>query len=505
MEFVTDMSASRAALTPERFAFVDAAHGGAISFRGVDCRANRLAEGLSKLGLSPGDRVAVLCLNRADFFIILFACLKAELVLVPLNWRQPPAELRPIVASSGARLLFHDAAFAETAEAVAAEAGIARVAMDAGVAADHGMKAMVAAASGRPFGPGRRKSSDIWYLLFTSGTTGEPKAVIYTFGMAWANAINYGQPSGLSAEDISINFLPLFHTAGINLPTLPLFLAGGLSHVLPKFEPDAVLDLIEAGTLTHFFGVPAIYQAISLSDRVARLSVEGVRFWGCGGAPLSAALIRRFAERGIAVCNGMGMTETGPTLFLMDREHAAAKIGSVGKPQILCQVRIVGPDDAPVEGTGAGELQVRGPGVTPGYFENPQATANAFTADGWLRSGDVARRDAEGYFHIVDRMKDMYISGGENVYPAEVERVLTGHEAVLEAVVVGVDDATWGEVGHAFLLPLPGHSIDPEALRSWCRERLAAYKVPKQVTVVDDFPRTAAGKVQKHVLRKGLA
>jgi fatty-acyl-CoA synthase len=498
------MAASRAALTPDRFAFVDARHGGAISFAGINARADALAEALSELDLSPGERVAVLCLNRADFFVILFACLKAELILVPLNWRQPPAELLPILRSSGARLLFHDAAFAEPAETVAAEAGIARVAMDASVTAEHDMKAMMAGASGRPFGPGRRRSGDVWYLLFTSGTTGEPKAVIYTFGMAWANAINYGQPSGLSAADISINFLPLFHTAGINLPTLPLFLAGGLSHVLPKFEPEAVLDLIEAGTLSHFFGVPAIYQAISLSDRFARLSVDGVRFWGCGGAPLSAALIRRFAERGIAVCNGMGMTETGPTLFLMDREHAAAKIGSVGKPQVLAEVRIVRPDDTVIEGAGEGELQVRGPGVTPGYFENPQATEHAFTGDGWLRSGDVARRDADGYVYIVDRMKDMYISGGENVYPAEVERVLSGHEAVLEAVVVGIDDATWGEVGHAFLLPRPGRSIEPDTVKAWCRERLAAYKVPKQVTVVDDFPRTAAGKVQKHVLKKGL-
>jgi len=505
LDFVTDFSAKRAELTPDRFAFLDAANGGAMSFAGVDCRANRLAEALAGLGLAAGERIAVLCHNRADFFVLLFACMKAELVLVPLNWRQPPAEIGPILARSGARLLFHDAANADTAIAVAAEQGLARVAMDKGMEADYAMADLQASASGRPYGPGRRRSGDVWYLLFTSGTTGEPKAVIYTFGMAWANAINYGQPSDLAAADISINFLPLFHTAGINLPTLPLFLAGGMSHVLPKFEPDAVLDLIDAGALTHFFGVPAIYQAISLSERFETLSFDGVRFWGCGGAPLSAALIRRFADRGVAVCNGMGMTETGPTLFLMDPAHAAAKIGSVGKAQILSEIRIVGPDETAIEGEGEGELQVRGPNVTPGYFENDAATRAAFTEDGWLRTGDVARRDDDGYVFIVDRIKDMYISGGENVYPAEVERVLLAHEAVLEAIVVGVDDETWGEVGHAFLLPRPGCSIDPDALRAWCRERLAAYKVPKHVSIVDDFPRTAAGKVQKHVLRKERA
>lgn len=505
MDFVTDMSAKRAELTPDRFAFVDAAHGGAISFAGLNARADRLAEALAGLGLAPGDRIAVVCLNRADFFVLLFACLKAELILVPLNWRQPPAEAGPVLRRSGARLLFHDAASAPLAEAIAVEVGVARVAMDPGGGADHDMKALICGASGRPYGPGRRRAGDVWYLLFTSGTTGEPKAVICTFGMAWANAVNYGQPSGLTADDISINFLPLFHTAGINLPTLPLFLAGGLSHVLPKFEPDAVLDLIAAGTLTHFFGVPAIYQALALSARFEALAVDKVRFWGCGGAPLSAALIRQYADRGVAVCNGMGMTETGPTLFLMDRAHAGAKIGSVGKAQILAEARIVDQRENPIVGEGEGELQVRGPGVTPGYFEDPEATDKAFTEDGWLRSGDVARRDADGYVYIVDRIKDMYISGGENVYPAEVERVLSCHADVLEAIVVGVEDATWGEVGHAFLLPRPGRAIAPDALRAWCRERLAAYKVPKHVSVVDEFPRTAAGKVQKHILRKGSA
>ncbi|MEW5423791.1 AMP-binding protein [Amorphus sp. 3PC139-8] len=504
MDTITDMSAKRAELMPDRPAFVDGVRG-TLTFADVDERANRLAEALRGLGLNPGDRIAVLCLNRTDFFVLLFASLKAELVLVPLNWRQPPAELGPILARSGAKYLIHDRAFAEAATEIAEAGGVARIGMDPDLDAAHDLEALIAAASGKPCGPGRRGSDEVWYLLFTSGTTGEPKAVIYTFAMAWANAINYGQASDLTSRDVTVNYLPLFHTAGINLPTLPVFLAGGLSHVLPKFEPDAVLDLIERGELTHFFAVPAVYQALSLSERFATLSAQSVGFWGCGGAPLSAALIARFAERGIVVCNGMGMTETGPTVFLMDRAHAAEKIGSVGKAQILAEVRIVGDDDAAIIGEGEGELQVRGPGVTPGYFENDQATANAFTADGWLKSGDVARRDGDGYFYIVDRIKDMYISGGENVYPAEVERVLAAHEGVLEAIVVGVPDEKWGEVGHAFLLPRPGQTVEPDALRAWCRERLAAYKVPKHVSVVADFPRTAAGKVQKHVLKKEQA
>ena len=252
------------------------------------------------------------------------------------------------------------------------------------------------------------------------------------------------------------------------------------------------------------FGVPAIYQAISLSPRFADADLTCVRHWGCGGAPLPESLIRAFLAKGVAVCNGMGMTETGPTVFLMDPAHAADRIGSVGKPQLLSQVRLVDARGRDVAAGEQGELLFRGPGITPGYFNNPEATAAAIDRDGWLHSGDVARRDADGYYFIVDRIKDMYISGGENVYPAEVEAVLTDHAAVLEAAVLGVADERWGEVGHAVVRLRPGAACDAETLRVFARTRLAAYKVPKHVTVVDDYPRTAAGKVQKHVLRKML-
>jgi fatty-acyl-CoA synthase len=212
-------------------------------------------------------------------------------------------------------------------------------------------------------------------------------------------------------------------------------------------------------------------------------------------------LLSEFQERGVTICNGMGMTETGPTVFLMDKGHAPAKIGSVGKPQILTDVRLVDGDGGIVEGPGEGEVQFRGPNITPGYMDNKEATVATFTVDGWLKSGDIGRRDEDGYYYIVDRIKDMYISGGENVYPAEVEKVLVGHPAVLEAVVIGVTDAKWGEVGAAFLIVRPGEDLDTTTLADWCRKQLAPYKVPKSFTVVDDLPRTAAGKVRKNILK----
>jgi len=501
MEFLTDMAAKRAELTPDAVAFSDKASGRSYSFGDMNERADRLGNLLLEKGLSKGDRVAVLCLNHPDFFVLLFAAQKTGVLLVPLNWRQPVAELKPILAASMARAMFADDAHMATARELAGDGGLDLLPMGAAAGATSALDELLDGADPSPVGNGQIKASEPWYLLFTSGTTGLPKAVIQTAGMAWANMINYCQATGLSAGERGVNFLPLFHTAGINLPTLPIFLNGGSSTILRKFDPDTVLDLIDGGEVTSFFGVPAIYQALALSPKIDSADFSRVRSLGCGGAPVPKHLLVDFQARGVTICNGMGMTETGPTVFLMDTAHAADKIGSVGKPQILTDVRLARPDGNVVEDAGEGEVQFRGPNITPGYMDNSRATSETFTEDGWLKSGDIARRDADGYYFIVDRIKDMYISGGENVYPAEVEKVLDGHPAILEAVVIGVPDAKWGEVGAAFLVPRPGGDLDVAVLADWCRAQLAPYKVPKSFTVADDLPRTAAGKVRKNILK----
>ncbi|WP_298964504.1 AMP-binding protein [uncultured Roseibium sp.] len=505
MEFLTDMAAKRAELTPDHVAFIDHESGLSYTFCEVNSRATRLGNLLLERGLSKGDRVAVLCLNHPDFFILLFAAQKTGIVLVPLNWRQPVAELRPVLAASQAKILFHDRSCADPAIELAKGAGLPVLMLGAADGGSSELDQVLNAISPAAIGCGRMKASAPWYLLFTSGTTGLPKAVIQTAGMAYANMINYAQATGLSVGEKGVNFLPLFHTAGINLPTLPIYLNGGSSTVLRKFDPDTVLGLIDAGAVTSFFGVPAIYQALALSSVIGRTDFSGVRSLGCGGAPVPKHLLTDFQKRGVTICNGMGMTETGPTVFLMDRSHASKKIGSVGKPQILTDVRLVDGEGGVLEGPGEGEIQFRGPNITPGYMDNPDATAGAFTVDGWLKSGDVGRRDEDGYYFIVDRIKDMYISGGENVYPAEVEKVLVGHPDILEAVVVGLPDETWGEVGAAFVIARPNRKIETASLPAWCREYLAPYKIPKSFAVVDDLPRTAAGKVRKNLLKDQFA
>lgn len=434
--------------------------------------------------------MATLTLNGTAFFEVLFAAARIGVIVVPLNWRLSVEELRVIVADCAPRLLLHDDANA----AMAARLPVPQLTLA-------GYEQEVAAAPLSRHGDDAWAANGIWYLLYTSGTTGKPKAVIQTFGMALANYVNVVQAIDLTSADRVLNFLPLFHTAGINLYTLPTLIAGGSVTVLPKFDVDQVMAAIAEGAVTCFFGVPTIYQAIAQHAGFAAADLGRVRSWGCGGAALPDPLLRTFLDRFVRVCNGYGMTETGPTLCLMDAGNVEAKIGSAGKPQLLSQIRIVDAEGRRLGPGHSGEIQVRGANVTPGYWNNPAATKAAFTADGWLKTGDVARLDEDGYVTVVDRIKDMYISGGENVYPAEVEHALLAHPEVLEAAVIGVADERWGEVGRAFVVPRTTTRPDAESLRTYCRERIAAYKVPKTIQVVAELPRTAAGKVQKHILR----
>lgn len=490
-----DLLTRRAAQTPHRLALREHGSDRALTFAGLEREAQQAAGLLAALGVAPQERFAVNCRNRIDFFVLLFAAAKLGAVMVPLNWRMPAAELAGLMAHCRPKAVFAGAEdYAATASAAEAQGLGAPVGLDL----DYRERLAAAAPiSGRARWPG----AETWYLLYTSGTTGQPKAVIQTYQMAIVNYVNVRQATDLREGERTLNFLPLFHTAGINLHTLPALFAGGSSVITPGFDLAATLGLIESGAIDLFFAVPAVYQAIALAPEFSRLDLSRVRSWGCGGAPLPDALAQTFHGRGAMVCNGMGMTETGPTVFLQQPSECAAKIGSVGKPALLADVRLVGPDGRDVASGEAGEMWFGGPGVTPGYWEAPQATANAIAPGGWLKSGDLGRRDADGHYYVVGRLKEMYISGGENVYPAEVENVLALHPAILEAAVVGAPDTAWGEAGHAYLLLRPG-AARPEIaeLVAFCRDRLAGYKVPKRWVFAAELPRTAAGKVQKHRL-----
>jgi len=487
-----DLIAKRAELAPCAVALEEIGTGRSLTYAELDRRAGLAASLLIERGVGEGERVAILCRNRIAFFELLFGCAKAGAILVPLNWRMPPAELDQLLTDCTPRLLFFGA------EDEGAVAGIMYPPPSIGL--DREYEALLEAARPRTLRP-LWPASDIWYLLYTSGTTGRPKGVIYTYGMALANYVNIGSAIDLRSTDATPNFLPLFHTAGINLHSLPTLIAGGRVLVLKEHDSEALVRLFEQRRIDTFFGVPTVFQDLIEHPRFAAAPLGHVRHWGCGGAPLPDALVERYRELDVRVCNGMGMTETGPTAFLAAPEDAWDHVGSVGKPQLLCSVRIVDENEEDVRMGEVGDLLFAGPAVTPGYWRNEEATRAAFTEDGWLRSGDLARRDEQGFYYVAGRRKDMFISGGENVYPAEIENVLCSHPAVAQAAVIASSDDRWGEIGRAFLVVRGGSAEpSPDELEYFCRQRLAAYKVPKSFEYVADFPRTAAGKIQKHLL-----
>jgi fatty-acyl-CoA synthase len=492
-----DIAAKKAELQPDKVALEEIATGRILTYAELDRRAAAIAAMMGARGVGEGDRVAILCRNRIAFFESLFACAKLGAILVPLNWRMPPAELDHLIGDSGPKLLLYGAEDSGAVPRLAAA--------PPAIGLDEDFDELVEEALAAPLPAFRRRwpADGIWYLLYTSGTTGRPKGVIYTFRMAIANHVNVATAVDLSSADTTPNFLPLFHTGGINLHTLPTLIQGGRVVVLDGFDAETLVGLFQGRRLDTFFGVPTVYQSLLDHPRFAAGPLDHVRHWGCGGAPLPDILAERCRALGIRVCNGMGMTETGPTAFLAS--PGDDRIGSVGKPQLLCSVRIVDEEGKDVPDGEVGDLLFGGPAVTPGYWNNAEATRAAFTDDGWLKSGDLARRDPDGFYYVAGRRKEMFISGGENVYPAEIENVLAAHPAIAEAAVIPQQDEKWGEVGRAFIQLVHGAVRPAEGdLVAHCRAGLAAYKVPKCFEYVPDFPRTAAGKVQKHLLAESF-
>lgn len=503
---IPDLTAKRAQLGGNKTALIDTATGRKISYGALDDRASRIAEYLrDEWGVRAGDRIASLAQNRTETVELLFACAKLHAIMVPLNWRLSVPELEYILADADPVGLITDEVHAATAASLRASVPGANGPLRSMAFGNDALdcEASYAQACAQASGQGivhpPRDEAETWYLMYTSGTTGNPKGVMQTPGMALVNYLNIGIAAGLTSDDTFLSVLPQFHTGGWNLYLLPTLLVGGTVMLPRTFDPGECLRLLQ-GDVSVFFGVPTNYQMLAEHPDFPSADLSRVRSWSAGGAAMPVPLLRRLGESGVQVRQGMGMTETGPTVFLLDSEHAISKAGSIGMPQCFVETKIVDQDDREVPRGQRGELLIRGPGVTPGYWRMPEATKAAFTDDGWLRSGDIARQDEDGDYYLVDRAKDMYISGGENVYPAEVEAVIIQYPGIKDSAVIGVPDDTWGEVGKAYVQLGPGNDLNVDHLLDFCRERLAKYKVPKSVEMVDDLPRNASGKVQKHLL-----
>ena len=501
--YTFDWLAKQAQRIPDKTAVIDAATNRQYTYAKFHSRASQIAEYLrDSWGIRAGDRVALLAHNSSDYMEIKYGCAKIGAILVCLNWRLAVPELAFIMHDSTPTALIYDNEFADAALALQEQLDLKHMmVMSETEGNDHiNYEAALASTSGNPIVMPPTPLETPWFILYTSGTTGRPKGVIQTHGMVFYNALNIGLPSFLTGHDVTLNLLPFFHTGGLNLYTNPTFMVGGTAIIQRTFDPEQTFQLL-ANDVTVFFGVPAVYLFLSQHKSFEQTNFSNVRFWACGGAPMPVSLLESYASRDIIIHQGFGMTETGPTVFLVDSEHAVSKAGSVGKPQLFVEVRIADRDGNDVPQGEMGELLIKGPGVTPGYWQLPNVTAESFT-DGWLHSGDVARCDEDGYYYIVDRWKDMFISGGENVYPAEIENVLFYHPAIAEVSVIGVPDDKWGEVGKAVVVLEPDQMLSEEAVIDYCRDKLAKYKIPKTAVFTDALPRNAAGKVLKNQLRK---
>ncbi|MFH8715464.1 long-chain fatty acid--CoA ligase [Streptomyces zaomyceticus] len=496
--------ARRARKTPDRIAVVH--DGRTWTYRELHGRVLRLAHALRALGVARGDRIAYLGPNHPAFLETLFAAGTLGAVFVPLNTRLAAPELAYNLADSGTTVLVHAPEQAEAARAAAAEAGVRhRIAL---VGPDEdgalGYEGLLAGAGSGPLDEAVAPE-DPCMIMYTSGTTGRPKGAVLSHANITWNSVNVLVDTDLSGDEVTLVVAPLFHTAGLNMTCLPTLLKGGRVVLLGAFDAERVLELIEDLQVTYMFGVPTMYDAMAARPRWETTDLSSLRTLNCGGAPVPARTIAAYLDRGLAFSQGYGMTEASPGVLYLDREQTSAKASSAGVPHFFTDTRVVLPDGRAAEPGERGEILVHGPNVMTGYWRRPEDTEAAFTDGHWLRTGDIARLDEDGYAYIVDRVKDMFVSGGENVYPAEVEDALLTHPAVAECAVIGVPDPVWGEVGRAVVVLRPDAHADEEDILGHLQGRLAKYKIPKSLVVTEALPRTASGKIIKPAVRDTYA
>jgi fatty-acyl-CoA synthase len=471
---------------PARTAVVDADADRRLSYAELDAYADRWAASLQRSGIGDGDRVAVLAGSRLELVALFYACVRVGAALVPLNWRLAPAELAAVLDNARPSLYVVDARFHALAEA-------------ASPAADWRDLDDARLPSAPSYEPAPTPPDAAALILYTSGSTGRPKGVVLPHRQIFYNAVATCTAWQLGTDDVAPVSTPLFHTGGWNVLATPLWHAGGRVVLLERFDAATFLGTLAREACTIALTVPT--QLVMLIDAPDwGRPLPALRRFMVGGAPCSAALAERVRAAGYELREGYGLTECGPNCFAISRNEASARPGAVGRPVPFLEARLCNDAGHDMPDREIGELWLRGPQMFAGYFADPVQTAAAVTADGWLRTGDLARRDEAGAYYICGRRKEMYISGGENVFPAEIEAVIATCAGVAETAVIGMPDERWGEVGVAFVVAAPGVVLDEAAVITHARAHLARYKVPKRVVLLADLPRLGSGKIDRGAL-----
>jgi len=501
--FVADWLDKRAKLTPDRVALIEGPGGPEVTFLEWNTRVNRTANYLRSLGVGKGDVVAVYASNRPEYLDLFWAATKVGCVFQNLNWRLTVHELRPIVADADPIVFIYGADWkAQTDELRSSFATVKHViALDETAPGDRSFRERDSFAETFADRP-ELEMDDPWGIYYTGGTTGLPKGAIMTHGNITWNSVNTITSWGITGDHVAALQLPFFHIGGPNIFMVPLVHTGGTTILCKGFDVDETFDMIEDAGITHYVAVPTMYQMLQASPRWETADFTKLELVISGGAACPLPIMRKFWDRGVDFKMGYGLTEASGNNFWLPKERVREKTTSVGFPIFHIDMKIVDESGDECPPDVAGELLIKGPHITPGYWRRPDATAETIR-DGWLHTGDLAVKDDEGFFTIKGRSKDMFISGGENVYPAEVESVMLAYPGIVEAALVGVPHDQWGEVGKACLVVTDRDRFDQADFLSFMGERLAKYKLPKRVVLLPELPKTAIGKIDKKLLAGG--
>ncbi|MDZ7667910.1 MAG: long-chain fatty acid--CoA ligase [Gammaproteobacteria bacterium] len=499
---IVDWIAHNAANLPAKTAAIELPSGRRRSYADMHDRVGRIARWLTDLGVERGDRVGMLALNSIDTLDIIFATWRIGAVHLALNFRLTAGELDYIIGNAEPKVMIFDAELTETVAALSVT--VEHLIDTDGQGGESDFEGRIAQAE--PINEMvALEPDDTCMLMYSSGTTGRPKGVVITHGMMLWAQVNAGAPMRCTEDMVSLAVMPLFHIGGLQVFTAPALFAGGTAVIMRSFEPGATLDAFSDPELgiTHFLGVPAIFNALRDHPQNPHADLSSLQVVLAGAEAVPEALVQWWSRRGLVVQEGYGMTENVASCCVLGRDDVATKVGSAGKPLRHIELRIAREDGSAAGPGESGEIWCRGPVVTPGYWRRGDANDEAFV-DGWFRTGDIGSQDADGFYYVEDRLKDMYISGGENVYPAEIENVLYELEEIREAAVIGVPDERWGETGCAVVVCKEPGNIEAADILAYCRPKLARFKHPTHVVFVDELPRNATGKVLKFELRRTI-
>ncbi len=501
---VTDWIVHHALTSPEKVATIDLASGRQHSYAEMNDRVGRIAGFLSDAGIGRGDRVGLIAQNSSDVLDIIFATWRIGAVHLALNFRLTAPELAFIVGDAAPKMVIADVAFDPVIDALKADTPGMRWVTTDGLGGDTEFENAIYAAQ-RVDEMVPLAADDQAMLMYSSGTTGRPKGVVLTHGNMLAAVINEAINFEADRNTVSYAVMPLFHIGAMMGFSVPAMFFGGTAVIERVFEPGSMLEAITNETygVTHFLGLPAVYNALAMDPAYETADFSRIVIAAGGAEPMPEPLLKSWYQHGVPIVEVYGMTEVCGLACSLLREDIPDKIGSAGKAAMFIDMKIMKSDSEEAAPGEQGEIWMRGANVTPGYWQRPEADRDSFV-DGWLRSGDIGRKDEEGFIYIDDRMKDMYISGGENVYPAEVENVLYMMPQISEVAVVGISDPKWGEIGCAVVVLKEGAELDLAKVRQHCDAHLAKYKHPQQLVIKDELPRNATGKVLKFKIREDL-